>query len=131
LQYANAVGTVPDVLFGGWREQFGADRGEAVSAYAEDIAYHLMLICFMGVLDGNMDALRWLVVLMVRGGLNRQLTISRFLGVAIPDIIEGPAEMLPGHDAVLGWAEVASNASSLESVLARMVAEYRSRVQLS
>lgn len=86
-QYTEAIGGVAVGLFGNQRMQFGADAEQSVPAYAEDVAYHLMLTCFLGVLDGNSDAFRWLTALMVRGGPNRQLTISRFLGLATDELI--------------------------------------------
>jgi hypothetical protein len=145
VQYTEALGGVSADLLDNQRTQFGADVEESVSAYVEDVAYHLMLICFLGVLDGNSEAFRWLTALMVRGGPNRQLTISRFLNMTT-GLIRSPQEDLPDSEedlpdsefrfrwippdsvTVFQWVAAASTNPSLESVLPNLVAEYISRV---
>jgi hypothetical protein len=133
VQYAEAIGGFPGSLGGPSPSpldkqlaQFGADV-ESISSYAEDVAYRLMLTCFLGTLDGNIDALRWLTTLMVRGGANRQLTISRFLALATFGRIGDLTVVPPDYDSVLRWAGAASTDLPLEGALPYMVAEYISR----
>jgi len=130
MQYAEAaggspgsVGGPPSLSFGDKLAQFGADV-EPASSYVEDVAYRLMLTCFLGTLDGKIDALRWLATLMVRGGPNRQLTISRFLALATSGRIGDLTEVPPGYDTVIRWAGDAFTDLPLEDALPHMVAEY-------
>jgi hypothetical protein len=133
VQYVNAATGTPGVIggplppnFGDQAPQFGADIGSA-PAYIDDLAYRLMLICFLGTFDANIDALRWLTALMVRGGPNRQLTISRFLALATFGRIGDQADVPPDYGTVLRWAAEASAPLSLENALPQMVTQYISR----
>jgi hypothetical protein len=88
----------------------GADERELPSARLQEAAYQLMLTSFLGSLGDLPYAMSWLGRLMVRGGLNRQLTIATFLGLVTDGRIgiePGPPDAefrAPDPEAVLTWA---------------------------
>jgi hypothetical protein len=127
MRYMDTIGQSLDSFFRDLPSQFGADAEESVTPYAEDTAYDLMLICFLGSLDGDRDAMLWLTFLMVRGGINRQLTISRFLALTTSGDIGSLGEDPPDREMVLSWAarmERIPTTSSSEGLLKRMMAQY-------
>lgn len=128
-QYLEAIGGIPGGFLGNLPPQFGADMDQSISAYADDTAYQLMLVCFLGTLDGDINALRWLAVLMVRGGINRQLTISRFLALTTSERAGRLVEAPPDQVEVLGLAQQVIASPSVERVLPSMVTEYISRAR--
>src|SRR5262249_9653562 len=68
---------------------FGADGDPSAPGYLEFVTYRLMLGCFLAAtfqLDGAWDLLR---ILLLRGSLNHQLAITRFV------------ELLTGSDEVV------------------------------
>jgi hypothetical protein len=58
-------------------ELYGADL--RMPGTIDDLAYQAMLASFLGVFDKDQGALLTLATLLLRGSLNRQLTIGQFL----------------------------------------------------
>ena len=86
---------------------FGADAVEAVAPEVELAGYRLMLAAFLGSLAGYEAAWDWLRVLLLRGPLNRQLSIMGFAAAAgsLPPAVEGfDEEAVPSRRQVLAAA---------------------------
>jgi hypothetical protein len=58
--------------------QYASDEEDDRPNSLSDAAYQLMLTSFLGVFSEISEASQWLALLMVRGGFNRQMAISRF-----------------------------------------------------
>lgn len=111
------------------RRQLGADERGHRLALVEEAAYRLMLVAFLGALNSNPVAIRWLCVLMVRGGLNRQLTISHFLAVASGGTFGNTEMALPSPPELLEWAQASVTQFKVEPALRQMVSDYVARAQ--
>jgi hypothetical protein len=57
-------------------ELYDADRH--LPGRIDDLAYQAMLAGFLGAFDKDTTSVRWLATLLLRGSLNRQLTIGSF-----------------------------------------------------
>ncbi|PKV82725.1 hypothetical protein [Streptomyces sp. TLI_146] len=81
--------------------QYKADV-ELLNTPENDVAaYRLMRVSFLAALSGVQDSLGWLTLLMLRGSLNRQASIAKFLNLATAGQIRDITPP-PSRDAVLG-----------------------------
>jgi hypothetical protein len=104
VHYADVVRAAPHEVLGRPDQHYGADtepRGPA----AEAAAYRLMLNGFLMAYLHAENCLPWLGVLMLRGPLDRQFTIARFLHLmTLADVDDSPGDRPPARDSVFAWA---------------------------
>jgi hypothetical protein len=79
LMYVDAVPIDPPEVLSAPDQLYGADL--STPGPIDDLAYQAMLASFLGAYDGVDFAIRVLGTLLLRGSLNRQLTIVRFLSM--------------------------------------------------
>ncbi|MFI0514904.1 hypothetical protein ACH3Y9_33540 [Streptomyces sp. WSLK1-5] len=84
------------------RVYFGSDV-ESLDARVDAAAYRLMLNCFVMSFAGDPACLPWLGLLMLRGPLDRQFTIARFLNTMTNTSVVGRYDGPPGRALVLEW----------------------------
>ncbi|MGW2960849.1 hypothetical protein ACWDGI_20600 [Streptomyces sp. NPDC001220] len=84
------------------RLYFGSD-GEYLDARVDAAAYRLMLNCFLMSFLADPVCLPWLGLLMLRGPLDRQFTIARFLDAMTETSIAGRYDSPPSRALVLEW----------------------------
>lgn len=70
--YSSEAISAPDTLY---------DADNRLPATVDDLAYQAMLASFLGAFDGDGPAIRLLATLLLRGSLNRQMTITRFVSM--------------------------------------------------
>jgi hypothetical protein len=70
-------------------------------------AYRLMLKSFLMAFMGQ-SSIGWLGVLMLRGSLDRQFTITRFLHLMTDTNIPGHYDRPPSRQMVIHWAQAIS-----------------------
>ncbi|MCX5097626.1 hypothetical protein OOK36_55320 [Streptomyces sp. NBC_00365] len=104
ISYAGLLRAPPHDVLGDPRAHYGADtepRGPAADA----AAYRLMLGGFLMAYLHVESCLPWLGVLLLRGPLDRQFTIGRFLRLmTLAEVGEGPDDRPPGRETVFAWA---------------------------
>lgn len=83
---------------------FGIDDRVDTSPDRQEQSYEEMLASFIGALGGERLGLEYAAALMIRGGLNRRLTIARFLGVASLGEIGIQNARIPTERDVQNWA---------------------------
>ncbi|MDQ0836092.1 hypothetical protein QF032_007936 [Streptomyces achromogenes] len=102
--YADVLRASPQEALGMPDRHYSADvepRGPAV----DDAAYRLMLNGFLMAFLHAESCLPWLGVLLLRGPLDRQFTISRFLRLMTwADVDDSPGDRPPGRESVQAWA---------------------------
>ena len=106
-RYVDIVPRNLDTLSSTPDELYDADR--SLGDTLDGPAYRAMLAGFLGGLAGDMDAIEWLGLLLVRGSLNRQLTIGRYLGTLTQGQIGNREATLPTKREVLEWAQAIEN----------------------
>lgn len=120
--YTDIVNNDPDRIRSAPGELYDADRN--LDGTIDDLAYRAMLASFLGAFDGDSYAIQLLATLMLRGSLNRQHTIARFLGV----VTRGQVSLLPGppqKTEVVGLARsVVAGDVNIEGQLAQVIRSY-------
>ncbi|WP_330309819.1 MULTISPECIES: hypothetical protein [unclassified Streptomyces] len=101
--YVDTVGTLPSRYLSAPEQYFGADS-QSLGPMADAAAYRLMLNCFLMAFLQERSCLPWLGVLMLRGPLDRQFTIARFLHLMTVADVVGRYDSPPSRDLVLDWA---------------------------
>lgn len=108
---------------------YSADQDENSSAALDSAAYQAMLAGFLGALNGDYFALEWLSVLMLRGPINRQVTISRFLFLSTYGRIGSREASIPTRREVLRWAVLSANQRyDIDGGLPELIRRYASAV---
>ncbi|CCK24444.1 hypothetical protein BN159_0065 [Streptomyces davaonensis JCM 4913] len=103
--YVDTVGAVPSRYLSAPEQYFGADS-QSLGPMADAAAYRLMLNCFLMAFGEERSCLPWLGVLMLRGPLDRQFTIARFLHLMTnaDGVDVGRYDSPPSRGLVLDWA---------------------------
>lgn len=83
---------------------FGADDVQDFPPPMENAAYRLMLSCFLQSQAGEQQALAWLQVLLLRGPINRQMAIARFLATVTRGKLGLQQPGIPSQEQVITWA---------------------------
>ncbi|GIF22090.1 hypothetical protein BJ973_002416 [Actinoplanes tereljensis] len=102
-RYVDFLAISPYDYLGEAETQFGADDVDANDPRLDSTAYRFMLVNFLGALDGYVDAVSWLGVLLLRGNLNRRLTIIGFLVTLIGGESDLAEPTIPSTEVVLEW----------------------------
>jgi hypothetical protein len=106
VHYTDVLGGTPDQILSSPEENYAADD-EPLGPAVDNAAYRLMLNSFLMSFLQARVCLPWLGVLLVRGRIDRQLTISRFLSLLTEaNISPFSQDRPPSRDAVLEWVEV-------------------------
>ncbi|MFJ9900339.1 hypothetical protein ACIQPR_44115 [Streptomyces sp. NPDC091280] len=101
LRYADVIGS-PSRYLSDPQRYFGADAA-LLDARGDAAAYRLMLNCFLMPFLSNTTSLPWLGVLILRGPLDRQFTIARFLKIMTEANVGGSDDSPPSRALVLDW----------------------------
>jgi hypothetical protein len=103
----SAIISAPDEVYDADRQQHGS---------IDALAYQAMLAAFLGGFAGDSLAISWLGVLLLRGPLNRQLTIGRFLGVLTQGQVGAAEPTLPTKGQAVQWAQAAVRGEVVEPI---------------
>lgn len=104
VYYTDVIIGAPDQILSSPEENYAADD-EPLGPAVDDAAYRLMLNSFLMSFLQARVCLPWLGVLLVRGRIDRQFTISRFLSLLTEaNISSSPHDRPPSRDVVLEWA---------------------------
>lgn len=101
LRYADVIDS-PSGYLSVPRRYFGADAA-LLDPRGDAAAYRLMLNCFLMPFLRDATSLPWLGVLMLRGPLDRQFTVARFLEIMTEASVGGSDGGPPSRALVLDW----------------------------
>lgn len=104
VHYTDVLGGTPDQILSNPEENYAADD-EPLGPAVDDAAYRLMLNSFLMAFLQARACVPWLGVLLVRGRIDRQFTISHFLSLLTEgNISPFSHDPLPSRDLVFEWA---------------------------
>lgn len=101
-RYVDTVGFDPAKYLRSPEQHFGADS-QSLDNRTDAAAYRLMLNSFLMAFGPSERCLPWLGVLLLRGPLDRQFTIVRFLNLMTSSDVGGRYDEPPGSELVLKW----------------------------
>jgi hypothetical protein len=107
--------------------QYGSDERPENPPVLSEVAYRLTLTGFVGVCAGSKEASQWLGLLMLRGGLNRQLAIARFFDLTIDSPVSFPRDTPPERSAILTLARNVIDKPQAPDQLYNLVYQYVER----